>query len=183
MARSRDLEKIGRKYREQHAGYAPDRLRPSRNKARRLALKAIDSGTGWICRLAQAGPDLQHGVIHLKHLGLEHLEPEGNLWDHAAVLEVKQAVRRVAPHAFYARLEAGEEARRVHVHILAHEPLTVHCALESVRDLEKMAAYLSKPPAPSDDLGIGEFQFAKLETKKQGRNLPRLAFWRGIPKA
>jgi hypothetical protein len=181
MARNRDLEKIGRKYREQHAGFAPDRLRPSRNKAKRLGLKAIDSATGWICRLAQAGPELLHGVIHLRHLGLDHLESEGTLWDRAAVEKIKQAVHSVTPGAFYARLEAGAEARRVHVHILTHEPLTVHCALEPVRDLEKMAAYLYKPPAPSDDLGIGEFIQAKLEAKKQGRNLPRLAFWRGIP--
>ena len=181
MARTRELIRLGAKYREQHAGFAPDRLRPSRNKAKRLGLKAIDSGTGWICRLAQAGPDLQHGVIHLRYLGLEHLELEGNLWNHAAVLEIKQAVCRVTPGAFYARLEAGTEARRVHVHILTHEPLSVHCALEPVRDLEKMAVYLAKPPAPSDDLGIGEFIQAKLEAKKQGRNLPRLAFWRRVP--
>ncbi len=183
MARARDLERIGRTYRDAHNGFAPDRLRTSRNKARRLGLKAIDSGTGWICRLANAGPELQHGILRLRSLNLEHLELEGNLWNHAAVLEIKQAVLRAAPGAFYARLEAGEEARRVHVHILTHEPLHVPCALEKVRYLEKTAAYLAKAPAPNDNLAIGVFIAAKLEAKARGRNLPRLAFWRGIPKA
>lgn len=182
MARSRDLEKIGRTYRDAHNGFTPDRLRPSRNKAKRLGLKAIDSGAGWICRLANAGPGLHHGVLRLRSLNLERLEPESSLWNHAAVLEIKRAVRRAVPGPFYARLEAGDEARRVHVHVLTHEALTVDCALKPVRDLERIAGYLSKPPAPNDDLAIGEFITAKLEAKKQGRNLPRLAFWRGIPK-
>lgn len=177
----RDLERIGAAYRKGKNGYVPDALHGSGGKSRRLGLKAIDSGTGWICRLAQAGPNLQHGVLHLRHLELEHLESEENLWDHESVATIKQTVAIVAPHRFYARLEVGEEARRLHLHVLTHESLTVHCALEPVRDLERMARYLAKPPAPSDDLAIGLFVQGRQAARSAGRTLPRLAFWRGIP--
>jgi hypothetical protein len=179
----RDLERVGKKYRVKHAGFAPDRLHVSGRKSRRLGKKAVQAGIGWICRLAQAGPELLHGVIHLKQLGLDHLDSEENLWIREAVLEIKNAVRRVTCGPFYARLEAGSEARRIHVHVLTHEPLSVACALEPVRDLEKMASYLAKAPAPRDDLAIGTFLEGRKQSRAQGKNLPRLAFWRGIPRA
>jgi hypothetical protein len=182
VTRIRDLEQIGRNYRKVHHGFVPDRLYTSGSKTRRLTLKALDDGTGWICRLSQAGPQLQHGVLHLKQLGLEHLESEDTLWNRKAVDEIKQAVKQIAPGMFWARLEVGKEARHVHVHILTHESFGLHCALEPVRGLERMAGYLAKAPAPNDDLGIGQFIEAKCEAKRNGKNLPRLSFWRGIPK-
>jgi hypothetical protein len=175
------LEANGKRYR-QARGYPPDPLFTSENKVKRLASKAIDDGTGWLCRLAQAGPCLKVGRLDLRRLKLEHLQGEENLWNHESIAEIKNAVLGVMVGPFYARVECGVEARNLHLHVATHAPLQgVRCHLEPVRSLGAVAQYFVKPAVPSDDLAIGIYLEAKCKAFYEGRTLPRVAFWRGIP--
>lgn len=173
---------MGRRYVERH-GYAPDALHDSKRKQTRLALKALDSGTGWLCRLAQAGPGLKVGLLDLKRLKISHLESEENLWNHESIAEIKAALRIIMVGPSYARIECGSEARHLHVHVLTHEALKgAPCKLEPVKDLFLMARYFYKPAGPNDYLAIGIHLEGKRKAFDQGRTLPRLAFSRGIPR-
>ena len=183
MASKRDLAKLGKSYREAHKGFLPDRTRRSGRKQKRKALEALGDGDGWLSRLAMAGDRFEFYTIHLVALGLEHLEHEKNLYDHAAVQSIKKAVLRIMPSKFWARLEAGSEVRRLHVHVLGHEaPQVAHNAQE-VQSLEKIALYVNKCQVPGDDLSAGIFVEAQLMARREKRNLPRTSFWRGIPRS
>lgn len=182
MARRRELEKMGEIYREHHKGYLPERVRSSRRLQHRKAQRAIGDGVGWLSRLAMAGDRLEFYTISLETLGLEHLEDETNLYRHEAVDAIKIAVLQAMPGTFWARLEAGQKGRRVHVHVLAHEAPTVVHNARPVNDLAGIALYMSKPQVPSDNLAAGILLEARRQSKLEGRQrLPKTSFSRGIP--
>jgi hypothetical protein len=183
MVRSRrELERLGRVYREAHNGFLPDRVRRSGKKSRRKAREALGDGVGVLARLAMLGPDLVHVTIHLDALGLGDLEHESNLYTHDAVNRIKARTLELFTGSFWARLEVGREARRLHVHGLMHEsPSMVHHA-EPVTDLGRIAEYLSKCQVPADDFSTGIFLEARAEAFKAGKpRLPKTSWFRGIP--
>jgi hypothetical protein len=184
MARVRDLEQVGKTYRAQHLGYKPDRMRTTSAKKRRKALRALGDGYGWLSRLAMAGSNLQLITINLAAFKLESLEGESNLYDHAAVDQIKTATLEAMPSAFWARLECGDEERKLHLHLLAHEvPRVAHHA-EPVTNLKGMALYLSKAQMPGDDLSSGIYLESKTQARARGKKrLPKTSFSRGIPNA
>lgn len=186
MARSRrDLERIGREYRNRpknihHA--LPDRVRRSGKKEERKAAKLLGDGVGILSRLFTCGPGLVHIIVSLAALDLAHLEHEPNLYAHDAVGRIKAKTFELFSGPFWARLEVGREARKLHLHVLAHEspPVTHHA--EPVLDLGRMAAYLAKTQTPSDDLAAGVFLVARVEAFKAGKpRLPKTSWSRGIP--
>jgi hypothetical protein len=183
MARSRrDLERMGRVFREAHNGFLPDRVRRSGRKSRRKAREALGDGVGVLARLAMLGPDLVHVTVSLEALGLGDLEHESNLYAHDAVDRIKARTLELFMGAFWARLEVGREARRLHLHVLMHElPPVAHHA-EPVTDLGRIAEYLSKCQVPADDLSTGIFLEARAEAFKAGKpRLPKTSWSRGIP--
>jgi hypothetical protein len=183
MARSRrELERAGRVYREAHNGFLPDRVRRSGRKSRRKAREALGDGVGILARLAMLGPDLAHVTVHLEALGLGDLEHESNLYVHDTVDQIKARTLELFTGAFWARLEVGREARKLHLHALMHElPPVAHHA-EPVTDLGRIAEYLSKCQVPADDLSTGVFLEARAEAFKAGKpRLPKTSWSRGIP--
>ncbi len=184
MARVRDLEKVGETYRKQHLGFLPDRVRRSGRKQKRKSLEALGDGAGWLSRLAMAGEKLEFYTVHLAALGLEYLEFEGNLYDHAAVNTIKQALFNAMPGTFWARLEVGNQGRRLHIHVLAHQAPSVDHNAQEVQSLQRIAEYLSKCQVPGDDLSAGIFLEAKRQAQITGHlRLPKTTFKRGIPNA
>jgi hypothetical protein len=186
MARSRrDLERIGREYRNRPKNtnhVLPDRVRRSGRKEQRKAAKLLGDGAGILARLSMCGPGLVHITISLAALDLAHLEHEENLYAHDAVGWIKTKTLELFTGPFWARLEVGREARKLHLHVLAHEspPVTHHA--EPVHDLGRMAAYVAKTQTPSDDLAAGVFLVARVEAFKAGKpRLPKTSWSRGIP--
>jgi hypothetical protein len=181
MARARDLEKIGETYRKNHDGFLPDRVRKSGRKQRRKALEALGDGIGWLSRLAMQGDKLEFYTVHLKALGLEHFEGEENLYQHDTVNAIKQAILKVMPGTFWARLEVGEKGRKLHVHVLAHQAPTVAYNAQEVQSLQGIAEYLCKCPVPGDNLSAGIFLEARKQAELMGhKRLPKISFSRGI---
>jgi hypothetical protein len=185
MARSRDLERIGREYRNHPKNTKhrlPDRVRRSGRKEQRKAKQLLGDGAGILARLAMLGPDLAHLTVSLAALDLAHLEDESNLYVHDAVQQIKARTLEVFTGPFWAKLEVGREVRKLHLHILAHElpPITHHA--EPVLDLGRIVAYLAKCQTPSDDLAAGVFLVARAEAFKAGiPRLPKTSWSRGIP--
>jgi hypothetical protein len=183
MASVRKFQAQAKPYCKTNKVWLPDRVRRSGRAQRRKALVALGDGVGWLSRLAMAGDTLGFYTLHLKALELEHLEHESNLYDHAAVHAIKQAIHQAMPGVFWARLEVGKQGRRLHVHVLAHNaPRVAHHARE-VDSLKKLAEYVCKCPVPSDaksgDVLDTAKRLARLEGKKR---LPKTCFSRGIPK-
>jgi hypothetical protein len=183
MARVRELEAIGEKYRAANKNFLPDRVRWSGKAQRFKARKALGDGDGWLSRLAMAGNNLKFYTISLEALGLKHLEYEANLYNHAAVNKIKDAILNATSGVFWARLEVGDRERKLHVHVLAYEAPTVTHNAKTVFDLGGMAIYISKCPVPSDNLSAGIFLEAKYQAQLKGRRLPKTSFSRGIPKS
>lgn len=183
MAQSRrELERLGRAYRDAHNGFSPDRVRRSGRKSRRKAQEALGDGMGVLARLAMCGPGLSHVTIHLGALGLGELEHESNLYNHDAVDRIKARTLELFAGAFWARLEVGRESRRLHLHVLTHELPSIAHHAESVTDLGRIAEYLNKCQVPADDLSTGIFLDARAENRKLGhKNLPRTSWSRGVP--
>jgi hypothetical protein len=182
MTRIRELEALGAACRKQNGGYYPERVRRSGKLQRRKALKAFGDGHGWLARLAMTGSKLEHYTVHLKALGLEHLEDQESLYDHEAVNSIKQAIHEAVPGSFWAHLEVGDQARRLHIHVLAHNAPTVPYVRGKEKTLEEYANYLCKCQVPSDDLSAGIFWKAKQQARLEGKKrLPKTSFSRGIP--
>jgi hypothetical protein len=183
MARVRELEALGEKYRAANNNFFPDRVRRSGKANRFKARKALGDGEGWLSRLAMAGDNLEFYTISLEALGLKHLEHEANLYNHAAINTIKDAILKATPGVFWARLEVGDRERKLHVHVLAYEAPTVVHNAKPVIDLGGIALYISKCPVPSDDLSAGIFLEAKCQAQLEGRRLPKTSFSRGIHKS
>jgi hypothetical protein len=180
--RSRDLEKIGREYRETHNGFLPDRVRRSGRKQKRKTLEMLGDGCGWLPRLAMAGDELRFFTVALAALDLEHLEHESNMYSHEAVNSIKDKIREVMPSAFWARLEVGNRERKLHVHLFAHNAPAVSHNGQETQSLGGIASYVCKCPVPDDDLSAGVFIEAQKQSRAAGhKRLPNITFRRGIP--
>ena len=182
MAQGLDAPTLAQQYRAANKGYLPDRVRRSGRRQRRKAAKALGDGCGWLARLQMLGDNLGFHTIALRDLGLEHLEHESDLYNHESVAAIKQVVCRAMPDAFAAKLEVGNDERKIHVHILAHVAPTVKHHTSVVYDLKGIITYWYKPSVPSDDQSANVYLTAKNASRAQGdKSLPRIAFRRGIP--
>jgi hypothetical protein len=183
MARVRDLERVGAEYREKHGGFLPDRCTRSGRKQTRKAKAAIGDGARLLCRLERAGQGVKHYEIALKNLGLEQYEHESNLYRHDAISEIRTAVFAALEGAFWARLEVGKQARKLHVHVLAHQSPKVDHHLCKAQTLKDYAQYLSKCQVPGDNLSAGIFLESRKQAQLEGhKRLPKTSFSRGIPR-
>jgi hypothetical protein len=183
MARVRDLERKGAAYRKDHNNFLPDRVHRSGRRQTRKAQAAIGDGAGLLCRLEGAGQGVKHYEIALKSLGLEQYEHESNLYRHDAIAKIRAAIFAAIEGAFWARLEVGKRARKLHIHVLAHEsPKVFHHICES-QSLEGYARYLSKCQVAGDDLSAGIFLESRKQAQLEGKKrLPKTSFSRGIPR-
>ena len=99
-----------------------------------------------------------------------------------SIEQIKNAVCTAMPRAFYARLEVGRKARKLHVHVLAHEAPNVRHHVCNENTLDWYAKYLNKNQVPGDNLSAGIYLEARENSLLKGcKRLPETSFKREIP--
>jgi hypothetical protein len=129
------------------------------------------------------GPGLLEFQINLRAVGLEALEAPRNLWEHAAVEQIRLAINQAFDCPLWAKLEIGERDNLIHVHALAHHAPSCDAWPLEITDLEGRLKYLSKSPVPFDALELeGEFLVYARAAKMAGKQMPRWSWTHRVPR-